>query len=160
VSFHLFLQTKHSNAEITWTVNSWILKVNPSTHKLWTVRYLHGWEVHTMFKWTRNQHSTFFLHCYEKEREIKIQYIYKHVWQHMLQTRILIAYFIPTIKCTNSNVIKTFGFRMKDGPTCVWNQHRTVEFQNSDRDTHNPFSNIWEPVWPKTKRTDTPQRVF
>ena len=64
----------------------------------------------------------------------------------MLQTRILIAYFTPAIKCTNSNVTKSFDFRMKDGPTCMWNQHRTVAFQNSGRGTHNPCSYIWEPV--------------
>jgi len=49
---------------------------------------------------------------------------------------------------------------MKDGPTFMWNQHRTVEFQNSDRDAHNPFLDTWEPVCPKAKRTNTPQRVF
>lgn len=61
---------------------------------------------------------------------------------------------------SNLNVIKNFDFRMKDGPTCMWNRHRTVEFQNSDRDAHNPFSNIWEPACLKAMRTDTPQRVF
>jgi hypothetical protein len=56
----------------------------------------------------------------------------------------------------NLNVFKTFDFRMKDGPTCTWNQHRTVEFQNSGRDAHNPFSTIWEPVCLKAKRAETP----
>jgi hypothetical protein len=60
----------------------------------------------------------------------------------------------------NLNVIKTFDLRMKDGPTCMWNQHRTVEFQNSGRDAHNPFSNMWERVCLKAKCTDTPRRVF
>lgn len=56
----------------------------------------------------------------------------------------------------NISVIKTFDFRMKDGPTCTSNQHRTVEFQNSCRDVYNPFSTIWEPVCLKAKRDDTP----
>lgn len=46
----------------------------------------------------------------------------------------------------NLNVIKTFDIRMKDGPTCMWNQNRIVEFHNSDRDAYNPYSTIWEPV--------------
>ena len=43
----------------------------------------------------------------------------------MLQTRILIAHFIPTTKCTNSNVIKTrfshegrADFHVEPTPNC------------------------------------------
>jgi hypothetical protein len=81
----------------------------------------------------------------ERERErLKIS-IYKHIRQHMLQTRILVAYFIPTIKYTNSSVIKTFDFRIMDGWTCMWNQQR-YRISEFGRRAYNPFSNIWEPV--------------
>jgi hypothetical protein len=75
----------------------------------------------------------------------------------MLQTRILIAYFIPTIKYTNSNVIKTFDFRIKDGSTCMWNQHRSIEFQNSVREHTIHFQIYGNPCALKKR---TPQRVF